>query len=256
MSLLEVEELRVTYGGSVLALERASLAVPEGGAVALLGANGAGKSTLLRAVGGLLRHHRGEVRGGAIRFDGRSIAGVDAARLVAGGIAQCLEGRRVFAELSVEENLRVGAFVGRARAGARERRAELLELFPRLEERLTSPAGLLSGGEQQMLAIARALMAGPRLLLLDEPSLGLAPMLVAEIGAALRKINGRGTSILLVDQSTTLALHVTDHAYLLAAGQTRADGPTQTLLRDDTVRESYLGTAAGSERVMAEARGQ
>jgi ABC-type branched-subunit amino acid transport system ATPase component len=256
MSLLEVEDLRVTYGGSVLALERASLAVPDGGAVALLGANGAGKTTLLRAIGGLLRHHRGEVRGGQIRFDGRAIAGTDAARLVAAGIAQCLEGRRVFAELTVEENLRVGAFVGRARAGAHERRAELLELFPRLAERLGNPAGLLSGGEQQMLAIARALMAGPRLLLLDEPSLGLAPLVVKEIGAALRKINGRGTSILLVDQSTTLALHATDHAYLLAGGQTRADGPTRTLLRDDRVRESYLGMAAGADRVLAEASGK
>ena len=252
MGLLEVEELEVTYGRSVLALERASLEVPDGGAVALLGANGAGKSTMLRAIGGLLRHHRGEVRGGDIRFEGRSIVGRDPSKLVAEGIGQCLEGRRVFAELSVDENLKAGAFVKRARVGESARRDEVFERFPRLAERLHSPAGLLSGGEQQMLAIARALMAQPRLLLLDEPSLGLAPMLVEEIGVALRRIVESGTAILLVDQSTTLALHASDHAYLLATGKIRADGPTGALLRDDTVRESYLGMAAGADSLGAE----
>jgi ABC-type branched-subunit amino acid transport system ATPase component len=256
MSLLEVTGVRVTYGGAVLALEDATLTVPEGGSVALLGANGAGKTTLLRAVGGLLRHHRGEVRAGEIRFEGRAIAGRDAASLVASGIAQCLEGRRVFPELTVEENLRVGAFVARARAGERARRQEMLELFPRLGERLTQPAGLLSGGEQQMLAIARALMAGPQLLLLDEPSLGLAPLLVEEIAATLRRINEAGTAMLIVDQSTTLALHVTTHAYLLENGHTKAEGPTRELLRDDQVRASYLGTTAGHERVLAESQSQ
>jgi branched-chain amino acid transport system ATP-binding protein len=254
MSLLEVSGIRVTYGGAVLALEEATLAVPEGGSVALLGANGAGKTTLLRAVGGLLRHHHGEVRAGEVRFDGHSIAGVDASKLVAGGIAQSLEGRRVFAELTVEENLRVGAFSRRARGTEQARRAEMLELFPRLEERLGRPAGVLSGGEQQMLAIARALMAAPRLLLLDEPSLGLAPLLVAEIGVALRRINAGGMAILLVDQSTSLALQVTDHAYLLESGRTTANGPTRELLSDDRVRASYLGTAAGHDHVLAEVK--
>jgi branched-chain amino acid transport system ATP-binding protein len=253
MSLLEVSGIRVTYGGAVLALEDASLVVPEGGSVALLGANGAGKTTLLRAVGGLLRHHHGEVRAGEVRFDGRSIAGVDASKLVAGGIAQCLEGRRVFAGLTVEENLRVGAFAQRARGAEQARRQEMLELFPRLAERLSQPAGVLSGGEQQMLAIARAMMAGPRLLLLDEPSLGLAPLVVAEIGVVLRRINASGMAILLVDQSTTLALHVTDHAYLLENGRTSADGPTRELLSDDRVRASYLGTTAGADHLRAEA---
>jgi branched-chain amino acid transport system ATP-binding protein len=256
MSLLEVEELQVRYGGHVLALEHASLAVDEGGAVALLGANGAGKTTLLRAVGGLLRHHRGEVRGGSLRLDGRSIVGVDAAKLVADGVAQCLEGRRVFAELSVEDNLKAGAFVARARGTERARRAELLELFPRLHERLRTPAGLLSGGEQQMLAIARALMAHPRLLLLDEPSLGLAPLVVREIGAILKRINEEGTAILLVDQSTTLALQVTGYAYLLANGRTRTQGATAELVQDDQVRASYLGTTAGHDQVVADAVGR
>jgi ABC-type branched-subunit amino acid transport system ATPase component len=255
MNLLDIECLTVRYGGYVLALEDVSLSVPDGGAVALLGANGAGKTTLLRAVGGLLRHHGGEVRAGEIRFEGRSIAGVDAAKLVAGGIAQCLEGRRVFAELTVDENLRAGGFVPRARAHGRARRAELLDLFPRLAERLTSPAGLLSGGEQQMLVIARALMARPRLLLLDEPSLGLAPLVVAQIGAALRQINSDGTAILLVDQSTTLALHASDYSYLLVNGHSRAHGETAVLLREDRVRESYLGTTAGADRVLAEMDG-
>src|SRR4051812_18644603 len=193
--LLEVEELRVTYGGSVLALEAVSFSVPEGGAVALLGANGAGKSTALRAVTGLLRFHGGQVTAGSIRFEGRSIMRADAAALVAAGIAQVLEGRRVFADLTVAENLRVGAFPGRARRRERQIREELAELFPVLAERADQPAGLLSGGEQQVLAIARALMSQPRLLLLDEPSLGLAPRVVAEIGQALRAINERGCAL-------------------------------------------------------------
>jgi branched-chain amino acid transport system ATP-binding protein len=254
VSVLEVKGVRVTYGGAVLALDDATLTVPDRGSVALLGANGAGKTTLLRAVGGLLRHHRGEVRAGEIRFEGQPIAGADASALVARGIAQCLEGRRVFPELTVEENLRVGAFVSRARAGEQARRQEMLELFPRLGERLHQHAGLLSGGEQQMLAIARALMAGPQLLLLDEPSLGLAPLLVEEIAGALRRINEAGTAMLIVDQSTTLAMHVTDHAYLLENGRTRVEGPTRELLRDDAVRASYLGTTAGHDRVLAESQ--
>ncbi len=250
LSLLEVVDLRVVYGGTVLALERASLAVPEGGAVALLGPNGAGKTTLLRAASGLLAYHHGEVRSGAVRFDGRSIARADAARLVARGIGQCLEGRRVFADLTVAENLRCGAFVRRARPFASARTQELLGLFPRLAERLDCPAGLLSGGEQQMLAISRALMGRPRLLLLDEPSLGLAPLVVEEIGSALRKVVADGTALLLVDQSTSLALRATDHAFLMVNGQTRADGATAALLRDDRVRESYLGTRAGSDQIL------
>jgi ABC-type branched-subunit amino acid transport system ATPase component len=252
--LLEVEELRVTYGRSVLALDGVSFSVPEGGAVALLGANGAGKSTALRAVTGLLRFHGGQVTAGSIRFAGRSIMRADAAGLVAAGIAQVLEGRRVFADLTVAENLRVGAFPGRARRRERELRKELAELFPILAERSDQPAGLLSGGEQQVLAIARALMSQPRLLLLDEPSLGLAPRVVAEIGQALRAINERGCALLLIEQSTALALRATEHAYLLETGRIRAHAPTAELLADERVRASYLGAPAVLRRAEALAR--
>jgi branched-chain amino acid transport system ATP-binding protein len=242
--LLEVDGLRVTYGGSVLALDGVGFSVPLGGAVALVGANGAGKTTALRAVTGLLRFHGGQVAAGTIRFAGRSIVRTDAASLVAAGIGQVLEGRRVFAELTVAENLRVGAFSNRSRRREREIRAELDELFPVLAERSEQPAGQLSGGQQQMLAIARALMAHPRLLLLDEPSLGLAPRVVAQIGEALRTINERGCALLLVEQSTALALRVTEHAYLLETGHIRAHARTAELLSDERVRASYLGTSA------------
>ena len=241
MGLLDVQEVTVRYGGAVLALEDVSLAVAPGETVALLGANGAGKTTLLRAIGGLLAYHGGTVVRGKIRFDGRSTRRADPAWLVARGIAQTLEGRRVFADLTVGQNLRLGAFTARERSI----RGDVLELFPILGERLDQPAGLLSGGQQQMLAIARALMARPRLLLLDEPSLGLAPIVVAEIAGALRRIAGDGTAILLADQSTTLALHTTQRAHLLESGRVVASGPTAELLLDDAVRASYLGTTGG-----------
>ena len=250
MGLLEVQEVTVRYGGAVLALEDVSLDVGAGEAVALLGANGAGKTTLLRAVGGLLAYHGGAVVSGDIRFDGRSTRRADAARLVAAGIAQTLEGRRVFAELTV------GAEPAPRRVrGARDRerrRDEVFELFPILRERVDQRAGLLSGGQQQMLAIGRALMAAPRLLLLDEPSLGLAPIVVGEIGEALRRIADAGTAILLADQSTTLALRVTRHAHLLESGRALTSGPTGELLLDDAVRASYLGTASGHALVAEE----
>jgi ABC-type branched-subunit amino acid transport system ATPase component len=249
MSLLELSGLQVTYGESVLALEDVSLQVEEGQSVGLLGANGAGKTTTLRAIGGLLRYHGGHIRGGGIRFDGKPIGANNAKSLVEAGIAQSLEGRKVFGELTVDENLRVGAYSRRARKEETRTRAELLDLFPRLGERMEARAGLLSGGEQQMLAIARALMARPRLLLLDEPSLGLAPLIVAEIAATLRVVNERGTAILLVDQNTVLAMGATDQAYLLETGRIRAHGATAELVADDRVRDSYLGMHEGSEEI-------
>ncbi len=249
MALLEVQQVQVRYGGAVLALEHVSLDVHAGATVALLGANGAGKTTLLRAIGGLLAYHGGAVVSGDIRFDGRSTLRSDAARLVARGLAQTLEGRRVFADLTVGQNLRLGAFTARERGIRRD----VLELFPILGERLDQPAGLLSGGQQQMLAIARALMARPRLLLLDEPSLGLAPIVVGEIAEALQRIAAAGTAILLADQSTTLALRATGHAHLLESGRVRMSGATDELLLDDAVRASYLGTAGGHALVEEEA---
>jgi ABC-type branched-subunit amino acid transport system ATPase component len=251
--LLEVDDVVVRYGGVVLALDGVSLDVAGGGAVALLGANGAGKTTLLRAVGGLLGYHRGAIAGGEIRFDGRSTARLDTAKLVAQGVGQTLEGRRVLAELTVEQNLRLGSFAIRDRDRAGELFDDVLNLFPILDERLEQRAGLLSGGQQQMLAIGRALMAGPRLLLLDEPSLGLAPIVVAEIGEALRRIREQGTAILLADQSTALALRCTDTAFLLENGRVRATGATSQLLLDDELRASYLGTSVGHELVADEA---
>jgi ABC-type branched-subunit amino acid transport system ATPase component len=251
MTHLEVSGLSVRYG-AVRALHDVTLDVARGEAVALLGANGAGKTTVLRAVGGLLAYHGGSVAGGAIHFEGRSTARADASVLVAGGIAQALEGRRVFAELTVAENLRVGAFVAHGPRSSTAVRDELLELFPILRERLTQRAGLLSGGQQQMLAIARAIMAQPRLLLLDEPSLGLAPIVVAEIAEALRRINAGGTAMLIADQNTTLALRATDRAYLLESGRVRSHGRTAALVLDDALRASYLGTASGHDEVAQE----
>ena len=252
--LLEVDDVVVRYGGVMLALDRVSLDVPAGGAVALLGANGAGKTTLLRAIGGLLGYHRGAVVGGEIRFEGLSTRRLDAARLVARGVAQTLEGRRVLAELTVAQNLRLGAFALGDRRREATLRDEVLTLFPLLGERLEQRAGLLSGGQQQMLAIGRALMADPRLLLLDEPSLGLAPIVVAEIAEALRRVRERGTAMLLADQSTALALRCTDTAFLLENGRLRATGPTAQLLLDDELRASYLGTAGGRDLVLDEVR--
>ena len=255
MSLLTVEDLTVTYGGAVLAVEGVSFEVAEGGSVGLLGANGAGKTTLLRAITGLLRYHNGQVVHGSIRFEGRDITRADTARLVAAGIAQVLEGRRVFRDLTVAENLRAGAFSARQRARENEVRERVLTLFPVLRERLGQAAGFLSGGEQQMLAVGRALMAQPRMLLLDEPSLGLAPLVVQQIGETLRQINGEGMALLLVDQSTALALRVTRFGYLLENGRIRHAAETATLLADEQVRASYLGTKKVDERLFEAAAG-
>jgi branched-chain amino acid transport system ATP-binding protein len=251
VSHLEVSGLSVRYG-AVRALHDVTLNVEPSESVALLGANGAGKTTVLRAIGGLLAYHGGRAVGGEIRFEGRPTGRADASALVAGGIAQALEGRRVFADLTVAENLRVGAFAARGPRRLAAVRDELLELFPILRERLGQCAGLLSGGQQQMLAIARAIMAQPRLLLLDEPSLGLAPIVVAEIADALRRINSGGTAILIADQNTTLALRATDRAYLIESGRVRCEAPTEQLVLDDTLRASYLGTGAGHEQVSQE----
>ncbi|MEW5628447.1 ABC transporter ATP-binding protein [Streptomyces hydrogenans] len=240
---LEVQGLSVTYGGSVTALHDVSLRVPARSIVTMLGANGAGKSTLLRAVSGTLPLHSGSVSGGRVDFDGVPLAGRSAADVVAAGVVQVPEGRRVFAGLSVADNLRAGRLgvPGRDREDARRATAEVYALFPVLAERRGQAAGLLSGGEQQMLAIGRALMARPRLLLLDEPSLGLAPLVVARIAEVVRHINALGTGVLLVEQNAALALELADHAYVLDVGRIRLEGPADELSRSDEVRRLYLG---------------
>jgi branched-chain amino acid transport system ATP-binding protein len=240
--MLDVHDLAVSYRG-LRGLDGVSIRVPAGGAVCLLGPNGAGKTTLLRAVSGLLGFHGGRVSKGTIRYQGEQVTGADPARLVRSGIVQVLEGRRVFSELSVEDNLRAGAIARRDRRRSAELFDQVIELFPPVARRLRQPAGLLSGGEQQMLAIGRALMCDPRLLLLDEPSLGIAPLIVSSIGQALKRINDHGVGILLAEQSMTLALAVSSDGYLIESGTIRLSGPIRQLLADDEIRATYLGVA-------------
>jgi branched-chain amino acid transport system ATP-binding protein len=231
--LLEVRDLQVRYG-AVHALKGISFAIEAGEIATLIGANGAGKSTLLRAVSGLLRP-----AAGSIVFQGRSIAGQSPESIVDAGICHAPEGRRIFAEMSVRENLELGAY--RRRDAWHADLERVLGLFPRLRERLRQRAGTLSGGEQQMLAIGRALMGKPALLLLDEPSLGLAPLLVKQIFQIVEEINRQGTTILLVEQNAHLALKVARSAYVLEVGELVLAGPAAELARNDEVRRAYLG---------------
>jgi branched-chain amino acid transport system ATP-binding protein len=233
--ILEVEDLHVSYG-AITALRGISLRVGRGEVVALIGANGAGKTTTLRAVSGMLRP-----RSGRIRLEGREVQGMRAHLLVPRGMAHAPEGRGIFLNLTVEENLDLGAYLRRDRAAVAEDRAYVFGLFPRLGERRRQVGGTLSGGEQQMLAISRALMSRPRLLLLDEPSLGLAPQVVETIFRILREVNGRGVSILLVEQNAHLALSLAHHGYVLETGEVVMEGAGQTLLASPEVRRAYLG---------------
>jgi branched-chain amino acid transport system ATP-binding protein len=237
--LLAIEGLRVSYG-PVAAVRGVSLAVRAGEVVALLGANGAGKSTLLRTISGLIRP-----RAGRVHLAGRAIDRLAPSRIVRLGIAHAPEGRRVFGSLSVADNLRLGAAARRERAGLVEERERLLDLFPILRERLRQAAGTLSGGEQQMLALARALMAKPRLLLLDEPSLGLAPLIVRAIFDALAGLKRVGVTMLLVEQNVAAALELADRAYVLRTGEIRLEGATAELRADpERIAHAYLGTGA------------
>jgi len=245
--VLEVDDLRVTYGGAVEALRGISLSVPDGKVVAVLGSNGAGKTTLLRTVSSTLRLHRGRIQSGTVVFDGRPLAGRDAAAVVGAGIVQVPEGRRIFSRLTVEENLRAGGMGSKDKAAKKAAQERVYDLFPVLAERRAQRGGLLSGGEQQMLAIGRALMAAPRLLLLDEPSLGLAPRIIGQIGEIVREINRQGTSVLLVEQNATMALGVADLAYVLDVGRVSLSGPADELARTDAVQRLYLGHGAGEE---------
>jgi branched-chain amino acid transport system ATP-binding protein len=245
---LAVANLEVVYNDVVLVLRGVSLALPTGQIVALLGANGAGKTTLLRAVTGLLDVHRGRITKGSVTLDGVDITRADAPRIVRSGLAQVMEGRRIFAELTVDENLRTGAFTRRDRDAVAASFERVLDLFPALKSRRRSTAGYLSGGEQQMLAIGRALMAEPRVLLLDEPSLGLAPIVVGQIRDLIVQVNEQGTSVLLVEQNATMALSIADEGYVLEHGRIVRDGPGQELLDDKDIREFYLGIGEAGRR--------
>ncbi len=238
--MLEVENLEVVYDRVMRVLDGVSFTVPDGRIVALLGANGAGKTTVLRAISGLLDVHEGEITKGRIKVDGQPIHREDAPAIVGHGITQVLEGRRIFAELSVEENLRLGGH-SRPRAEIGDDLERVFGIFPVLSERRSRTAGYLSGGEQQMLAMGRALMARPRYLLLDEPSLGLAPQLVHQIRDLIVEIHRLGTTVLLVEQNAAMALGIADHGYVLENGRVVMDKPASELLEDDDVREFYLG---------------
>lgn len=240
---LRLSGLEVRYGNLAPALAGVDLEVPAGSAVALLGPNGAGKTTLLRAISGLAPIHGGQIRGGRVELFGREITRHGPPRIVRGGLAQVMEGRRIFKELTVEENLVAGGFTDRNKGRRATSRARAYQLFPRLAERRKSVAGYLSGGEQQMLAIGRAMMASPRLLLLDEPSLGLAPQIVEQIAEIIAAINATGTSILLVEQNASVALSIAQHGYLLEHGRIVLSGTSDELRDSDHVRASYLGAA-------------
>ena len=235
MSMLSIANLAVAYGRTE-AVRGISLDVDEGQVVTLIGANGAGKTTILRALSGLLRP-----RAGRVRLDGTDITGFPAHRIAALGMVQVPEGRQIFSHLTVDENLTLGAWSGRNAGRARQQREKILARFPRLRERLAQPAGALSGGEQQMLAMGRALMAAPRLLLLDEPSMGLAPLFVEEIFALIAELKTEGVTILLVEQNASAALEVADMAYVLETGRITLSGPAWKVATDPAVVAAYLG---------------
>jgi branched-chain amino acid transport system ATP-binding protein len=233
--MLKVENINVYYG-AIHALKGISVDVKEGEIVTLIGANGAGKSTILRTISGLLRAKTGD-----IQFEGKSVSSMAAEEIVKKGISQVPEGRRIFANMTVEENLELGAYIRSDKQGIRKDIDKVFERFPRLGERRKQVAGTLSGGEQQMLAIGRGLMSQPRLLLLDEPSMGLAPLLVKEIFSIIKEINASGTTILLVEQNANMALSIAHQAYVLETGRIILSGPAKELMESEEVRKAYLG---------------
>jgi branched-chain amino acid transport system ATP-binding protein len=236
--MLEIRNLTASYA-AIPAIRDVSLTVPEGGIVSIIGANGAGKSTLLKAASGLIQK-----KNGSIRFDGQDIIRERADRIVARGISHVAEGRQIFAHMTVEDNIHLGAYLYHGRRYRQELQTQIrqmYDMFPILGRRSRQIAGTLSGGEQQMLAIARALMARPKLLLLDEPSMGLAPLVVRDIFAVIQRLNQMGTTILLVEQNARAALRIAGYAYVLETGQMALEGPAATLLTDDRVKAAYLG---------------
>ena len=247
-SALAIHNIQVVYGGAIEAVKDVSLEVRPGQIVALLGSNGAGKSTVLKAVSGVLDAEDGEIEKGSISLFGESIEKASAPDIVKRGMVQVPEGRRLFATLTVEENLLVGAHM-RSTADMGEARERVFKLFPRLVEKRSTVAGYLSGGEQQMVAIGRALMSRPKVLALDEPSLGLAPLVVAEIFSSVQKLRDiEGVTILLVEQNASRALAICDYAYIMENGRVVLDGDGDEMRRNADVREFYLGLSAGAGR--------
>jgi branched-chain amino acid transport system ATP-binding protein len=233
--MLKIDDINVYYG-NIHALKGVSLEINKGEIVTLIGANGAGKSTLLKTISGLLKPKNGD-----ILFQGQSISGMVAQGIVKQGLSHVPEGRRVFANMTVEENLELGAYLRKDKQGIREDFEKVYQLFPRLLERRKQLSGTLSGGEQQMLAMGRALMARPQLLLLDEPSMGLAPLLVKTIFRIIEEINQNGTTILLVEQNANMALSIADRAYVIETGKIVASGSSEELNQSDQIRMAYLG---------------
>ncbi len=249
-SILRINNIEVKYHEVILVLKGVSIEVHEGGIVALLGANGAGKSTTLKAISGLLKHEDGRVTDGSIEFMGDRIDRLEAEEISKRGIFQIIEGRRVFEDLTVEENLVCGGYIRKDRRGIKDDFGKVYTYFPRLKERRKQLAGYLSGGEQQMLAIGRALMARPKLMLLDEPSLGLSPLLVKEIFGIIKDINEKeGTTILLVEQNARVALSIAHYGYIMENGKVVLDGDAGKLIENEDVKEFYLGlTEVGSRK--------
>ena len=239
--MLEVANLEVVYNEVILVLRGLSIEVRSGQIVALLGANGAGKTTTTRAITGLLDVHEGKATKGTVPLDGMRIDNMEPSEVVKSGITQVMEGRRVFSELTVDENLVTGGITSNDRTVIAEAHDRVMAMFPLLAERRNSTAGYLSGGEQQMLAIGRALMSSPKLLILDEPSLGLAPKLVAQIRDIIVEINQSGTSVLLIEQNANMALSIADYGYIMETGKIVMDGEASKLLKDEDVQEFYLG---------------
>jgi branched-chain amino acid transport system ATP-binding protein len=233
--LLDVKNIEVAYG-KIIAVKDVSITVNNGEIVALIGANGAGKSTTLRTISGLIKPKSGE-----ISFDGKRIDGMPGHEIVAKGICHSPEGRRIFPRMTVKENLELGAFPRNDKAAVNADMERVFDLFPRLKERIDQRAGTLSGGEQQMLAVSRALMGDPKLLLLDEPSMGLAPVLVELIFDTIVKIRQQGVTVLLIEQNATAALEVADRAYVLESGKVKMSGSAKELSADDKVTKAYLG---------------
>ncbi|MGC8807120.1 MAG: ABC transporter ATP-binding protein [Thiomonas sp.] len=254
--LLDVQGIEVIYNHVILVLKGVSIHVDKGRIVALLGGNGAGKTTTLRAVSCLLRAERGEVTKGSIHYQGHRIDRLDAPSLVRQGVVQVMEGRHCFAHLSIEDNLLAGAYSRRdGKAAVRDALDKVYTYFPRLKERRRSQAAYTSGGEQQMCAIGRALMADPRLILLDEPSMGLAPQVVDEVFSIVRELNQReGTTFLLAEQNTAMALRYADHGYILENGRVVLDGTASHLAANDDVREFYLGLADRGQKSFRDVR--